>query len=154
MILSEKYALNLPVSYVQAALLKDSIEHFANAPSLRRSAYRWYHRNGEAANILSRYFESPPGADYSDAYSSTETALAHLPENIRRLGWEFLDDVRRFSNHNSNWWAAAAKIPHGAPLKQHPPLTAIGRANLRGIINKYGLNGIAQVTGLSDMLRA
>lgn len=165
--LSESYNLDLPVTYVMAALLKDSIQHIANDPQNRRyQAYYstpypplFHYKSGAGgyvpASILGRYANSSYGSTLTGHI--TASSIANLsedvfPENIRRLGVEFLADVQVFSGNDRNWYASRQIKPTG-PSQAIPPLTRTGRNNLLAIIRKYGLEGIAQTTGLIEFTR-
>jgi hypothetical protein len=156
--LDPKYSIDLPVSYVRAAILLDSITDYANAPERRRGGflYHYSYQSGyQPASILARYLDvcelGHRGISYTaGVYTLMDRGL--IPEEIARTGEEFLADVQALSATDGAWIRYAPTKTSTGPAKTRPALTYAGKRRVRDLMEKWGLTGIAQTIGLSELV--
>lgn len=156
--LDPKYSIDLPVSYVRAAILLDSITDYANAPTRRKTGYLYQYScsNGyQPSSIVARYTNVQ---ELGDNYIPSTAGIDHLldkgllPEEIVRTGRDFLAAVQFMSHRDACWLHTQPVKKSTGPAKTRPALTLTGKRHLRDIMDRFGLNGISQTIGLTELL--
>lgn len=152
-----KYSLDLPVTCVQASILKDSIIDYSNNPARRKSGRLFEYSGWEPTSccILGRYTDLKAASRKLNATAGLDQVLSlsddEFPVEIRRTGRAFLRDLVELSDNDSFWRKTTPTRAVGstAPVAA---LTALGKSAVRSIIAKHGLAGISQVNGLSALV--
>lgn len=141
---SDSFGHEVPLTYRQAKFLKLALDKFSGS-SVRRVKGTLGDTAGSCACLVGLFTDNYSlSRVYGYDLKVGGSGLSDLPQGhdavpgqVTDLGEDFLSSVISFSDNDANWF------PSGN-------LTTRGARALDVLITRHGLNGIADVVGLSD----